>query len=219
MYTELTVTSDTNGAIVFHGRMDNGDSWHKALDPKDAVQVWRRMMGETEEEMHITSPHLDVKYDEHGETWIFSDKEVLCVLGPDECMLVAWAIEKAGGIALYNGPIIPGPPKEKIPEVWVLSWRRMLTGDTAGEGTELIGGSERIYMTRGGAMSDLPDLLKGLVKDSHPEGHFGPDEDGLGETVEEIMNEESNNGHPGKWLYDGSTQSFEVELSWIPVRP
>ena len=68
-------------------------------------------------------------------------------------------------------------------------------------------------------MFDLPDLIRGFVKDSHPEGHFGPDEDGLGEKVEEIMNNALLNGRPGRWLYDGSTQSFEVELSWIPVRP
>ena len=67
-YTEMTVTSDTNGKIVFHGRMDNGETWCKALDPKDAVQVWRRMMGEVEDAMHIPSPHLDIRYDEHEGT-------------------------------------------------------------------------------------------------------------------------------------------------------
>ena len=241
-YTDMTVTSDINGNIVFHGSMDNGECWHKALQPKDAVQVWRRMMGEVEDAMHIPSPHLDIRYDDHDGTWTFSDKEVLCVLDADECMLVAWAIEKAGGVALYNDPVHPvqdkdrstgvadqemlrgglntgAPCDSKISKVWVLSWRRLLTGDSVDEGTKLIGGSERVYRTKEGAMFDLPDLLRMFVKDSHPEDRFESDEDGLGETVEKIMNEASNNGHPGRWLYDGAKQSFEVELSWIPVRP
>ena len=231
-YAEMTVTSDINGAIVFHGRMDNGECWHKALQPKDAVQVWRRMMGEVEDAMHIPSPHLDIRYDEHEGTWTFSDKEVLCVLDADECMLVAWAIEKAAGIALYNGSVHPvrdkdrstgAPCDSKISKVWVLSWRRMLTGDASGEGTELIGGGDRVYSTRESAILDLPDILRGLVRDCHPEGHFV---DGEGEdhksntingTVDEILKDQKN--LRDKWLYDGSTQSFEVELQWIPVRP
>ena len=54
-------------------------------------------MGEVEDAMHNPSPHLDIRCDEHDGTWTFSDKEVLCLLDADECMLVAWAIEKAGG--------------------------------------------------------------------------------------------------------------------------
>lgn len=115
-YTNMTVTSDTNGAVVFHGRMDNGDCWHKPISPREAVQVWRRMMGDTDEALCIHSPHLDVKYDDGDETWTFSDENVLCVLDFDECMAVAWAIEKAVGIALYNGPVHPVQDKDRKPE-------------------------------------------------------------------------------------------------------
>lgn len=150
--------------------------------------------------------------EDRGDMYTFRDDDgnILLTLTPEEASNLAWQMERR---------LVEAMGGKKMPDVWVLSWRRLLTGDAAGEGTDLIGGSERVYMTKEGAMFDLPDLLRGFVKDSHPEGHFGPDEDELGEAVEEIMNEASNNGHPGRWLYDGSTQSFEVELSWIPVRP
>lgn len=222
-YTDIKITSDTNGAIVFSWSMDNGVCCNKELQPRDAVEVWRRMMGETDKDLHIFSPRLDVKYNDEEESWTFSDDEVLCVLYLDECMLVAWAIEKAGGNALYNYPVHPVQDKDlksedKTSDVWVLSCRRLLTGDTSCEGAELIGGSERVYATKESAMLDVHDILWEFVKDSHPEGYFRPDGYDLGETVEGIMNEASNN-HQGRWLYDGSTQSFEVSLSCIPVRP
>ena len=217
-YTEMTVTSDTNGAIVFHGRMDNGECWHKALQPKDAVQVWRRMMGEVEDAMHTPSPHLDIRYDDHDGTWTFSDKEVLCVLDADECMLVAWAIVKAGGIALYNGPVLPMKKEEKqepnAGEVWLLvssSRPGPCSGDT--EYCRSLGGNAKAFSSRDAAMDGLREFLRDEVNKAHDEIHWEELAD-HGRTVDDILDEliEMGSEEQGIWMYDGTARSFVVQL-------
>ena len=218
-YTEMTVTSDTNGAIVFHGRMDNGECWHKALQPKDAVQVWRRMMGEVEDAMHIPSPHLDIRYDEHDGTWTFSDKEVLCVLDADECMLVAWAIVKAGGIALYNGPVLPlkkeEKPEPKAGEVWLLvSSSRPGPCSSDKEYCRSLGGNAKAFSSREAALDGLREFLREEVNKAHDEIHWAELED-HSRTADDILDEiiDMEEGNPaGVWMYDGTERSFVVQL-------
>lgn len=224
-YTELTVTSDINGAIVFHGRMDNGDSWHKALKPKDAVQVWRRMMGEIEDTMHIPSPHLDIRYNEHDGTWTFSDKEVLCVLNADECMLVAWAIEKAGGIALYNGPVRPVQDKdlkseEKTSGVWILvSSSRPGPCSSDKEYCRSLGGNAEVFSSRDAALNGLREFLREEVNKTHDEIHWAELED-HSRTADDILDEiiEEGSEEQGIWMYDGTERSFVVQLFKTDVR-
>lgn len=223
-YTEMTVTSDTNGAIVFHGRMDNGETWCKALDPKDAVQVWRRMMGEVDDAMHITSPHLDIRYDEHDGTWTFSDKEVLCVLDADECMLIAWAIEKSGGIALYNGPVRPvqEPAQKKmndVSNVWLLvgsSMRGPCSSDK--EFAKSLSGNVKAFSSRDDALYGLREFLRGEVNRAHSEAHFA-DLNDHGTDVDDILDEiiEEGSEELGLWMYDGTERSFSVELCHVNV--
>ena len=223
-YTELTVTSDINGKIVFHGRMDNGETWCKALDPKDAVQVWRRMMGEVEDAMHIPSPHLDIRYDEHDGTWTFSDKEVLCLLDADECMLVAWAIEKAGGIALYNGPVVPvkkdlDEQKTELPRVWLLvssSMRGPCSSDN--EFAKSLIGNAKAFSSREDALDGLREFLRGEVNKAHSEAHFEDLHD-HGRDVDDILDEiiEEGSEEQGIWMYDGTERSFSVELMLVNV--
>jgi hypothetical protein len=235
MNVEVGCTA-SNGIVLINLETSEGFSC-MMFSPDQAVKLWR-VMG-SEQYNTLTAVEVDGKTritvevsldkagritEDCGDMFTLQDDKgnIMLTLTPDQATALAWQIKRCCEEALNTD--YPGGKKipkvwGKIPKVWVLSWRRLLTGDAAGEGTELIGGSERVYMTKEGAMFDLPDLLRGFVKDSYAEGHFGPDEDGLGETVEEIMNEASTNGHPGRWLYDGSTQSFEVELSWIPVRP
>ncbi len=224
-YTELTVTSDTNGKIVFHGRMDNGETWCKALDPKDAVQVWRRMMGEVEDAMHIPSPHLDIRYNEHDGTWTFSDKDVLCLLDADECMLVAWAIEKAGGIALYNGPVLPvqEPAQKKMKDVsnvWLLvgsSMRGPCSSDK--EFAKSLVGNVKAFSSRDDALDGLREFLRGEVNRAHSEAHFEDLHD-HGRDVDDILDEiiESGSEEQGIWMYDGTERSFMVELMPVKVK-
>ena len=226
-YTEMTVTSDINGKIVFHGRMDNGETWCKALDPKDAVQVWRRMMGEVEDAMHIPSPHLDIRYDEHDGTWTFSDKEVLCLLDSDECMLVAWAIEKAGGIALYNGPVLPvqEPAPKKMKDVsnanvWLLvgsSMRGPCSSDK--EFAKSLVSNVKAFSSRDDALDGLREFLRGEVNRAHSEAHFEDLHD-HGRDVDDILDEiiESGSEESGTWMYDGTERSFMVELMPVKVK-
>ena len=226
-YTEMTVTSDTNGKIVFHGRMDNGETWCKALDPKDAVQVWRRMMGEVEDAMHIPSPHLDIRYDEHDGTWTFSDKEVLCLLDSDECMLVAWAIEKAGGIALYNGPVLPvqEPAQKKMKDVsnanvWLLvgsSMRGPCSSDK--EFAKSLVSNVKAFSSRDDALDGLREFLRGEVNRAHSEAHFEDLHD-HGRDVDDILDEiiEAGSEESGTWMYDGTERSFMVELMPVKVK-
>lgn len=226
----VEVGCTAKNGIVLINLETSGGFRRMMFSPDQAVKLWR-VMG-AEQYNTLTAVEVDGKTkitvevsldkagritEDCGDMFTLQDDKgnVMLTLTPDQATALAWQIKRCCEEALNTDD----PGGKKIPKVWVLSWRRLLTGDAAGtEGTELIGGSERVYMTKEGAMFDLPDLLREFVKDSHPEGHFGPDEEDLGETVEEIMNDASNN-HQGRWLYDGSTQSFEVELSWIPVRP
>lgn len=218
-YAEITVTSDANGAVVLNGRMDSGDCWHKALRPQDAVPVWRRMMGETEEALHIPSPHLDIKYNEGDETWTLSDKNVLCVLDFDECMLVAWAIEKAAAIALYNGPVLP-PKKEEKPEpnageVWLLvSSSRPGPSSSDKECCRSLGGNAKVFSSRDAALDGLREFLREEVNKAHDEIHWEELAD-HGRTVDDILDEiiEMEEGNQaGVWMYDGTERSFVVQL-------
>ena len=220
MYTEMTVTSDTNGKIVFHGRMDNGDTWCKALEPKDAVQVWRRMMGEMEDAMIVKSPYLELKYDDHEQTWMFMDENVLCVLDMDECMLVAWAIEKAGGIALYNGPVAPYKGERKLKDVaktWLLvgsSMPGVCSSDK--EHAKSLMGNVKAFESRNAALDGLREFLRGEVNRAHDEAHWHDLED-HGRTADDILDEiiEAGSEEQGVWMYDGTERSFMVEL--VPV--
>lgn len=222
LYTEMTVTSDTNGKIVFHGRTDNGETWCKAIDPKDAVQVWRRMMGEVDYPMHILSPHLDIRYDEDDEMWTFSDKEVLCVLDADECMLVAWAIENAELIALYNGPVRPvqepAPRKmNDVANVWLLVGSSMRCPCSSDKGfPNGLVSNVKAFSSRDDALDGLREFLRGEVKRAHSEAHFEDLHD-HGRDVDDILDEiiEAGSEESGKWMYDGTERSFMVEL--MPV--
>lgn len=224
-YTELTVTSDANGAIVFHGRMDNGECWHKALRPKDAVQVWRRMMGEIGYAMNIPSPHLDIRYNQHDETWTFSDKEVLCVLDADECMLVAWAIEKAAGIALYNGPehLVQDKDRkseEKASDVWILvSSSRPGPSSLDKEFCKSLGGNAMAFSSRESALDHLREFLREEVYKCHDEINWKELED-HSRTADDILDEiiEDGSEEQGVWMYDGAERSFSVELMKTEVK-
>ena len=216
-YTEMTVTSDTNGKIVFHGRMDNGETWCKALEPKDAVQVWRRMMGEVEDAMHIPSPHLDIRYDEHDGTWTFSDKDVLCVLDADECMLVAWAIEKAGGIALYNGPVLPVKEKSNdVSKIWMLVSSSVRNhGDPKVEMTRGMTVNAKAFDTREAALDGLREFLREEVNCAHSEAHFEDLQDhgrDVDDILDDILEEGNFDEKGGFWKYDGTERSFFVRL-------
>lgn len=219
-YAEMTVTSDVNGAVVLHGRMDNGECWHKALQPKDAVQVWRRMMGEIEDAMHIPSPHLYIRYNEHDGTWTFSDSEVLCVLDADECMVVAWAIEKASGIALYNGPVNPiqdnhRKSEEKTSCVWVLvSSSRPGPCSSDKELCWSLVGNAKVFSSREAALDGLREFLRDEVNKAHDEIHWEELAD-HGRTVDDILDEiiDIEEGNPADvWMYDGTARSFVVQL-------
>ena len=225
----VEVGCTTKNGIVIINLETSGGFRRMMFSPDQAVKLWR-VMG-AEQYNALTAVEVDgntritveVSLDKAGRitedcgdmfTLQDDNGNIMLTMTPDQATALAWQIKRSCEEALNTDD----PGGKKIPKVWVLSWRRLLTGDAAGEFTELIGGSERVYMTKEGAMFDLPDLLREFVKDSHPEGHFGPDGEDLGEKVEDVMYDASNN-HQGRWIYDGSMQSFEVELSWIPVRP
>lgn len=213
-YAEMTVTSDVNGAVVLHGRMDNGECWHKALQPKDAVQVWRRMMGEIEDAMHIPYPHLYIRYNEHDGTWTFSDSEVLCVLDADECMVVAWAIEKACGITL-NGPVIPlkkeENPEKNTSDVWLLvSSSRPGPFSREKEYCKSLGVNAMAFSSREGALNGLREFLREEVKKSHYNTNWAEIDD-CRMTIDNIVDNIVESGN-GVWMYDGTRRSFSVEL-------
>ena len=217
-YTDIDVTRDTNGYIVFNWLMDNGECRHKRLQPREAVQVWRRMMGETDKDLHIFSPRLDVKYNDKDDSWTFSDDEVLCVLDLDECMLVAWAIEKAGGNALYNGKVHSVHDKdlksdEKASYVWVL-FSSSRPGPCSGDKKycQRLGGDAKVFLSMDAALDGLREFLRDEVNKAH--GYLAEELADHGRTVDDIIDEiiEMGSDEQGIWMYDGTKRSFVVQL-------
>lgn len=223
-----------DGLVNVFGTRDR-HAWRLSFMPDQAVKLWRVMAAEQYTTLSATdvdgitvtvSVGLDKAgrvTEDSGDMFTIQDStgEVLLTLTPDQALALAWTIKRCCEAAIYTDT--PGTENAKLvkpPKVWVLSSRRLLTGDAAGDGTDLIGGHEEVFASKDAAIWALRDFMKPLVLHAHPDGHFAEDMmtsdvKSLDDTLDEIMNED---GHPDVWLYDGSKQSFEVSLSCHEVK-
>ena len=223
-----------DGLVNVFGTGDR-HAWRLSFTPDQAVKLWRVMAAEQYTTLSATdvdgvtvtvSVGLDKAgrvTEDSGDMFTIQDGtgEVLLTLTPDQALALAWTIKRCCEAAIYTDtPGTENAKLVKLPKVWVLSSRRLLTGDAAGDGTELIGGHEEVFTSKDAALGALRDFMKPLVLQAHPEGHFAEDMmtsdvKSLDDTLDEIMDED---GHPDVWLYDGSKQSFEVSLSCHEVK-
>jgi hypothetical protein len=193
------------------------------LDPKDAVALWRLLMGEKDEGIvKYTQYSLSIElrgeiaaaYDCETEGWVLKFSDALRVLlDADEALALAWTLERRVAEALTEG--VKENPSSVCPSVWVLSSRIMLTGDCAEKvDSERLGGFERIFVDRESAMDNVRELLRDLVNESYPESHWENNPDlKVDDILDDIMKDQPEVlSGTQYWTYDGLSKSFEVKL-------
>ncbi len=193
------------------------------LDPKDAVALWRLLMGEKDEGVvKYTQYSLSLElrgeiaaaYDCETEGWVLKFSDALRVLlDADEALALAWTLERRVAEALTEGG--KENPSSECPSVWVLSSRTMLTGDCAENvDSERLGGFERVFVDRESAMDNVRELLRELVNESYPESHWENSPDlKVDDILDEIMKDQPKVlSETQYWTYDGLSKSFEVKL-------
>ena len=193
------------------------------LDPKDAVALWRLLMGEKDEGVvKYTQYSLSLElggeiaaaYDSGTEGWVLKFSDALRVLlDADEALALAWTLERRVAEALTEGG--KENPSSECPSVWVLSSRVMLTGDCdENVDSERLGGFERVFADRESAMDNVRELLRELVNESYPEAHWENNPDlKVDDILDDIMEDQPKVlSGTQYWTYDGMSKSFEVKL-------
>jgi len=193
-------------------RWSSGDTLHmREFDPAEAAKIHRVLMGERIDACPKdgSKDALVISWHElpHGtEEWRFGivNGETFFTLNADQALALAWGLEGACAAALYWAP--PG----KRHHVWVLSSKRMLTGDSAENGSGQLGGCERVFSTKEKAFDSLREFMRILVNEAEPNSSV--DVDGV---IDTILGSASVN--ETVWHYDGTKQSFEVTLNKVEV--
>ena len=208
-------------------------AWRHSFDPGEAIKLFRCLTGEKstvmpDDEHDDTMQlwhHVDPKL---GDLWDFADAsgERLFSADADQAYALAMAIEKCVGIALYTST--PGPGLASVasvtdvrtkPEVWVLASKRLLTGDCAENGAEQLGGSERVFATKGAALDALREFLRPLVNEADSDDARNNLDRSVDDILDDILDDHCTDDtpHGDYWSYDGLKQSFVVTLSKVEV--
>ena len=194
-----------------------------------AVRLWRVLSGDLPEVVAETQHHgeIELKWDE-SETWTLSyDGEKLVALNADEALALAWAIEASVADALTQQFVLRDHDSvEKkmsirdgdkvhidLSNVWVLSWRGMLTGDAAVDGAEAIGGGEQVYSSQEKAMDSLREFLRPLVNGANTETNWESNEKDIDTVLDQILADVQDVDGQKVWTYNGSKQSIAVYLT------
>ena len=194
-----------------------------------AVRLWRVLLGDLQEIVAETQHHgeVELKWDE-SETWTLScGGEKLVSLNADEALALAWAIEASVEDALTQQFVLQDHDSvEKkmsirngdkvhidLSNVWVLSWRGMLTGDAAVDGAEAIGGGEQVYSSQEKAMDSLREFLRPLVNGANTETNWESSEKDVDTVLDQILADVQDVDGQKVWTYNGSKQSISVYLT------
>lgn len=147
------------------------------FSPRDAVEIWRLMKGEKETaEIKYTKPGLVnttgkvvIKYeeDEHGCRWRLRFTDDFCaILDANEALALSWAIEGQVSMEIWSAEhrSVYAPKKEPPMGLWVMSCRRLLTGDCAETSdSNRLGGFERIFASEELARDSVRGVIRELV--------------------------------------------------------
>ena len=203
--------------------------WEKEFSADQAVRLWRVLSGDLPEVVAETQHQgeVELKWDE-SETWTLScDGEQLVALNADEALALAWAIKASVADALTQQFVLRDHDSvEKkiinrngdkvhinLSNVWVLSWRGMLTGDASVDGAEAIGGGEQVYSSQEKAMDSLREFLRPLVKGANTEDHWESSEKDVDTVLDQILADVQDMDGQKVWTYYGSKQSIAVYLT------
>lgn len=215
--------TSSNGLVHLFGRTDD-HAWRRSFQPEEAAKIWSVVLGNEygEQRVHdvdgteiIVSCNVDgIGRHSATDVYTFFDVSLGAVLFEVEAYqgnVLGWAIERCCAIALDTStPGAPSTPAEE--KVWVVSVRRILTGDIASVSVDAIGGYEQVYERKPDALAAAKRAIRECVVNAYTEGHW--EHASIDETTEDVFREglASFNGDI-MWLHDGLVQSFKVELS------
>lgn len=191
------------------------------LDPKDAVALWRLLMGEKDEGVVKYTQYsislelggeIAAAYDCETEGWVLKFSDALRVLlDADEALALAWTLERRVAEALTEGG--KENPSSVCPSVWVLASRRLDDSNSDEEPfSERLGGWEEIFLSRASANDRVRDFIRHLVVESYSEAYWENHKESVDDIVDHVLeNSEDINGVTF-WRHDGNNESFEVKL-------
>lgn len=213
------VSSCESGEIAVSFGTADGKSVRRFLDPDRAVALWRCLTGETEKADVATTyaEAMHISYDDKTTLWkIVLKSDLVAILNADQAMALAWGIKKC------VADVLDTTPKEKnktdvkrisLLDVWVLQAQRLLTGDSAADGVEALGGDVKVYSSAEKARNDLREFLRPLVNEAYSETWWGNSGCNVDDVLDEVIDGEQRSYGESVWFHDGQTQSFQVTLS------
>lgn len=226
----------SGGRVCLSFTFGDGAAQRFLLSPKDAVMLWRCLMGEEQGCMvsSVDEDKLSLEYEEDASltavrgcrtyswSWNISAnkvKDMSFKIDANQALALAWALEKAveKTVEKTMSPEAEAGPKRQAPlTVWVLTAHRMLTGDSAGEGLDLIGGHSEVFSSKEKAEDRLREFMRPLVNEAHPAHSLDGAETNVDDILDGVIDEVQHLGDSvwtkDHYQYDGSTQSFTVEL-------
>lgn len=225
-------TSVRFGSIVITGVSTDGNGdFDVIVSPAGAVELWRCLTGEKDNvsaRINGTWDPLFLAYYDDSKTWaMFTARDrghVLAKLDANEAYALAWALKRCVEDALFqqeaDGFQFAFTETKTRTSVWVLSCRRILTGDCAEtNGSEMIGGYEEVYLSRTSATENVREFIRPLVNEAYSESYWDNCERDVDDILDEIMDKCCELSGNTYWRHDGQTQSFEVKLAEREVNP
>lgn len=194
-HADIVVRATTCGNVAL---IVNDEKCEKRCEMKvkDAIQLYRRLMGEIDVSMNIPSPsEIYVSFRERDESWTISFSGIVAVLDADESLAIAWAIRK-------TVEELTAPDGTVVDPVWVM------VASVDGEIKRMV---PAVFSSSWAALNGVREFLRPLVNES------------LGEESDKDVDREidrliaKSEGY-GPWMYDADCGRFCVTLNRADVK-
>ena len=222
----ILVEETDRGGVCLLIKFNDGRTKRCFLDPASSVMLWRVFSGtapsamveyRTVPDMNACPEKILVAQDAitHSRRVEVGTKDVFC-LNSDESLAIAWSIKEC--VTRVLRPVNAGTKEISLAKVWILTSRRVLTGDCAADGPDLIGGTTEVFSSKKKAEDRLREFMRPLVNEAHPDGSIDESEFDVDEVLDNIIDcgaikSEGIGSTSEEYSYEGSTQSFVVELT------
>lgn len=194
-YADIIVRSTAGGNVAL---VVNDGKCEKMCEMKvkDAVQLYRRLMGEIDVSMNIPSPsEIYVAFRERDESWTISFSGIVAVLDADDSLAVAWSIRRTVEDLTAPYGTVVGP-------VWVM---------VASTDGEVRSKAPAVFSSSWFALNGLREFLRPLVNEAVGEAS---DKD-VDCEIDRLIS--SSKGH-GPWMYSADAGRFSVTLNKVEVK-
>lgn len=218
------VTSTAGGLVCLTLYFAGGEKKRCFMSPDAAVMLWRCFNGESVSclaeyrtvEGDAVPEKIAVAYVDKGAVWNVVLPKERFIVNANQALALAWAIKKCVTEALSPSAAIQKTKEIALSHVWTLTSRRVLTGDSAAEGADLIGGHTEAFSSKEKAEDRLREFMRPLVNEAHPADSLDGCETNVDDILDGIIEEVQHLGNSvwtrDRYHYDGTTQSFVVEL-------